>query len=87
MLSFSFLMALIVESLRTHTAFFLYGPLREWKRSMSSSAVIAVADAAVIPTSAPPVALRMPVGFPFPSPVKKAAYSFAPILLPNSVAM
>ena len=44
-----------------------------------------VVFAAVTPVSAPPVALKIPVGFPAPSPMKKASSSFAPILLPNSL--
>jgi len=40
-----------------------------------------------VPSSAPPVALKMPVGLPLPSPTKKASSSFAPILLANSFAM
>ena len=41
----------------------------------------------VTPVSAPPVALKIPVGFPLPSPIKNASSSFVPILLPNSLEM
>jgi hypothetical protein len=48
---------------------------------------MAVAEAAVTPSSAPPVALKIPVGLPEPSPTKKASSSLAPIRLANSLAM
>lgn len=44
----------------------------------------AVALAAVTPRVAPPVAFRIPVGLPIPSPVKKDSSSFEPIRRANS---
>ena len=53
---------------------------------MTSSNVMDV-PVDVTPVSAPPVALKIPVGLPLPSPIKNASSSFVPILLPNSLEM
>jgi len=56
-----------------------------WIAGDSSNVILAVE--VEVPSSAPPVALKMPVGFPLPSPMKNASSSLEPILLANSFAM
>ena len=46
---------------------------------------MAVELAAVTPVWAPPVAAKMPVALPLPSPTKKASSSLAPMRRANSV--
>ena len=84
--SLSLRMVFTVESFISHTAFFRYRARKPWCRSMSSSAVISVALPVVTTFSPPPVAAKMPVGLPLPSPTRKTSSSAASIRRANSTA-
>ena len=77
----------MVWSFMMNFAFLRYGRLSEYTRLIISSAVIAVALAAVTATSPPPLSEKSPRGLPTPSPLRKASSSALDNALPNCSIM